>query len=281
MSGQRLRVVVFTTGRLGIDLAEMVVRVPEVGAVHLVTTEPPGRRRGLWDRARLTWRQDGPPGIARALAARLVPRLRAPGREVLARYAAERCSRAGHEHWADLHHPDALQRIRALHPDLAVVFGCYPLRRELFAIPRLGTLNLHLGKAPEFRGSSPGFYEMLAGVPEVGVTVHRVDDGLDSGPILLQQSFPLDLAPEGDPVAYLKDLQRRVLVPEGARMLAEVVGQVARGQAVERRQGAGGQARRQATWALKQELRRVVAHRRDVDSLAREPVSSFAQTPTR
>ena len=66
----------------------------------------------------------------------------------------------------------------------------------------------HLGKAPEFRGSSPGFYELLAGVPQVGVTVHRVDDGLDSGPILLQRTFPLDPAPTGDPIQYLAALQR-------------------------------------------------------------------------
>ena len=280
MSGHGLVVVVFTTGRLGIDLAGVVARVPEVGAVYVVTTELAGRHRTLLDRVRHTWRQDGPPGIARAVAARFLPRLRAPGREVLARYSAERCPGAAYEHWPDLHHADALARVRALQPDLAVVFGCYRLRRELFAIPRLGTLNLHLGKAPEFRGSSPGFYELLAGVPEVGITVHRVEDGLDSGPILLQRGFPLDLAPEGDPVVYLQQLQRSVLVPEGARMMAEVVGRVARGEAVERRQTGGGPARRQATWALKQELRRVVAGRRAVDSLARGSVSSLAQTPT-
>lgn len=280
MTGEGLRIVVFTTGRLGIDLAGVVARAPAVGRMHIVTTELPGRRRSLRDRIRLTWRQDGPPGIARALAARFLPRLRTPGPEVLARYMTEHCPGAVYEHWPDLHHPDALARIRGLRPDLALVFGCYRLRRELFAIPRLGSLNLHLGKAPEFRGSSPGFYEMLAGVPEVGITVHRVDAGLDSGPILLQRCFPLELAPEGDPVAYLQELQRSVLVPEGARMMAEVVGRVARGEVVERRQTGGGPARRQASWVLKQELRRVVAGRRAVDSLARGPVSSLAQTPT-
>ena len=280
MTGEGLRIVVFTTGRLGIDLAAVVGRVPAVGSMHILTTELPGRRRTLWDRIRLTWRQDGPPGIARAIAARFLPRLRPPGREVLARYATEHCPGTAYEHWPDLHHPDALARIRALRPDLALVFGCYRLRPELFAIPRLGSINLHLGKAPEFRGSSPGFYEMLAGVPEVGITVHRIDAGLDSGPILLQRCVPLDLAPEGDPVTYLQQLQRSVLVPEGARMMAEVVDRLARGQVVERRQTAGGRARRQATWALKQELRRVVAGRRGVDSVARGPVSSLAQTPT-
>jgi hypothetical protein len=180
-SGPSITVAVFTTGRLGVDLAERILARPEVGAVHLVTTDLPGRDRGTIERARLTWQRDGPPGLAKAQAGRLLAPFR-PGRpETLARYAADRCPRAGYHHCPDLHAPAALALVRALAPDLGVVFGCYRLRGELFGIPRLGTLNLHLGRAPEFRGSSPGFYEMLAGEAEVGVTVHRVDDGLDSG----------------------------------------------------------------------------------------------------
>ena len=279
--GPGVTVAVFTTGRLGVDLAERILARPEVGAVHLVTTDLPGRDRGTIERARLTWQRDGPPGLAKAVAGRLLAPFR-PGRaDTLARYAADRCPRAGYHHCPDLHAPAALALVRALAPDLGVVFGCYRLRRELFGIPRLGTLNLHLGRAPEFRGSSPGFYEMLAGEAEVGVTVHRVDDGLDSGPILLQEGFPLDLAPEDDPIWYLERLQAQVLFPNGARMMAAAVGQVARGEAVERAQGpVRGRPRRRATWALKQELRRVVARRRAVDSLVRVPVSSLAQTPS-
>lgn len=269
----RLTLVVFTTGRLGIELGATLARVPEVGALHLVTTELPGGNRGVVERACLTWRRDGPPGIANAVAGRLLRRFRRSGGEALAAYAAEHCPRAMHRHLPDLHAPDSLARVRALAPDLGVVFGCYRLRRELFAIPRLGTLNLHLGRAPDFRGASPGFYEMLTGVPEIGVTVHRVDDGLDSGPILLQETFPLDLAPEGDPLAYLRQLQAQVLVPNGARMMAEAVGRIARGEMVERPQGPGRKPWARASWALKQELRRVVARRRAVDSPAGAPVS--------
>jgi folate-dependent phosphoribosylglycinamide formyltransferase PurN len=264
----RLTLVVFTAGRLGIELAGRLAGVPEVGALHLVTTDLPGRDRGVMERARLTWHRGGPPGVAHALAGRLLRPFRTSEAETLAGYAAEHCPRATHQHLPDLHSPHALARVGALAPDLGVVFGCYRLRRELFAIPRLGTLNLHLGRAPDFRGSSPGFYEMLDGVPEIGVTVHRVDDGLDSGPILLQESFPLDLAPEGDPLTYLQELQGRVLLPNGARLMADAVGRIARGEVVERPQAPGGRPRPRATWALKQELRRVVARRRAVDSPA-------------
>lgn len=94
------------------------------------------------------------------------------------------------------------------------------------------------------------------------MTVHRVDDGLDSGPILLQRAFALDLMPEGDPLRYLGRLQREVLVPAGAAMMAEAVGLEARGETVAVPQPVGGRVRRRATWAQQRELRRVVARRR-------------------
>jgi methionyl-tRNA formyltransferase len=186
---------------------------------------------------------------------------------------ARRVPSAVHLHYPDLHAPECLSRLRSLRPDLGLVFACYLLRRTLFAIPRLGTLNLHLGKPPEFRGSSPGFYELLTGVPEIGVTVHRVDDGLDSGPIVVQRTFPLDVAPPDDPMRYIGRLQREVLVPAGAAMMAEAVRLEARGEAVEVAQGSGGRPRRRATWAQQRELRRVVAARRAVDSFRKGVVS--------
>ena len=149
---------------------------------------------------------------------------------------ARRCPGATHIHCDDLHAPESLARLQALAPDLGIVFATYRLRRVLFGIPRMGCLNLHLGRAPEFRGSSPGFYEMLEGVPEVGVTVHRVSEHLDGGPILLQEVFPLDIAPPGDPMDYLKRYQAEMLVPHGIRMMVRAVERVARGVNEERAQ---------------------------------------------
>lgn len=166
-------------------------------------------------------------------------------------------------HCPDLHAPESIEQLRALAPDLGVVFGCYKLRPAVFAIPRLGSVNLHLGRAPEFRGSSPGFYEMLEGVPEVGVTVHRVSETLDGGDILLQETFPLELAPPGDPVKYLRRYRLGVLVPQGERMMAQVVAAMARGPVPERVQDhTRARTRRHASWRLQRELRRRVAGRR-------------------
>ena len=86
---------------------------------------------------------------------------------------AARCPGARHLHRDDLHTAESIALLKSLAPDIGVVFAAYRLRPEVFTIPRLGCLNLHLGRAPEFPGSSPAFYELLEGVPEVGITVHR------------------------------------------------------------------------------------------------------------
>jgi methionyl-tRNA formyltransferase len=256
-----LDVVLFTSNLLGLEVAAAVAAVEEVRSLHLVTTALPRPGTAL-ERLRKTYRYYGPPGLLASIRTRLPRPLSPAPRPRLAAEAPRRVPTAVHLHYADLHAPECLERLRALQPDLGIVFACYRLRRSLFAIPRLGTLNLHLGKAPDFRGSSPGFYELLAGVPEVGVTVHRVDDGLDSGPILLQRTFPLDLAPPGDPIEYLGSLQREILVPAGAELVAEAVRQLARGQALERPQPGGApRPRPRATWAQQRELRRVVSAR--------------------
>ena len=262
---RRLDLVLFTSNLLGLEVAAAVCELPEVRSLHVVTTRLP-RPRTVFERAKKTYRYFGPPGLVAATRAHLPRPLGLPPAPQLVAEVSRRVPSAGHLHFADLHSPESLAAVRALRPDLGLVFGCYRLERRLFDIPRLGTINLHLGKSPDFRGSSPGFYELVAGVPEVGVTVHRVDDGLDSGPILLQRTFPLDVAPAGDPLRYLGMLQREVLIPAGTAMMAQAVRLEARGESVAMPQGsAGPRPRRRATWRQQRELRRIVEGRRLVD----------------
>lgn len=84
----------------------------------------------------------------------------------------------------DLHAPQVLQRVREFAPDLGLSLGGPILRRALFALPRLGTINLHKGKLPDFRGMPPAFWELWHDQDSVGCSVHTVDDGLDTGPLL-------------------------------------------------------------------------------------------------
>lgn len=61
------------------------------------------------------------------------------------------------------------------------------LRRPMVEIPALAFLNVHCSLLPEYRGPDPIGTALRAGVPYTGVTVHRVDEGVDSGEILAQE----------------------------------------------------------------------------------------------
>ncbi len=84
----------------------------------------------------------------------------------------------------DIHAPDVLDRVRALAPDIGVIYGAPVLRPELFEIPRLGTLGIHHGRVPEYRGKKTTFWEIYNGERVAGVTIQRVNKGIDTGEIV-------------------------------------------------------------------------------------------------
>src|SRR5438093_2959716 len=194
-----LAVVVLTCGDLGGEVAERLNAVPGVSHVSLVTAPYRQPRRTLAGKIRHVWRTQGPVGFGRILAARL--RARTESEDGSQRRLDPAITQL---HVVEFDAPDAIAQIRSLRADLGVVAGTYVLCESVFALPRLGSINLHSGKAPEYRGAAPGFWELYNGEPEVGITIHRVTATLDAGHILRQETFPLDPAPAGDPIAYLE-----------------------------------------------------------------------------
>ncbi len=261
---ERLSVVVLTSIPLGVEVAAALRSLPEVGKLVLLTA-PAVPARSPLGQLEATWRYEGLPGLGRAVLRRVRKAMRLEEGNKVAPLAARRCPNVAHFAMPRFHSEACRDFLDAMAPDLGVVVGTHILRGEIFGRPRLGCINLHLGAAPDFRGSSPGFYEMLEGVSEVGVTIHRVTDTLDGGNILLQERFPLDLAPRGDPLAYLQRYVSDVLCINGVRMMATAVAGLARGGCGERIQDPSrARTRRRATWPQKHELRRVVANRRRV-----------------
>jgi len=84
----------------------------------------------------------------------------------------------------DLHEVAAIECVRRFEPDLGLSLAAPILRRTLFAVPRLGSINLHKGKLPEFRGMPPAFWELWHDASSVGCSVHCIDDKLDTGHLL-------------------------------------------------------------------------------------------------
>lgn len=87
--------------------------------------------------------------------------------------------------------------LESLAPDLILVWS-YPmiLPQRVIDIPRLGAVNLHLGLLPQYRGVNGIRWALLNGETETGLTLHYMDAGIDTGPMIARLSFPI--GPEDD-----------------------------------------------------------------------------------
>ena len=91
-----------------------------------------------------------------------------------------------------LRHPDAMQTLREWQPDLIIVaaFGQI-LRQEVLDLPHYGCINVHASLLPRWRGAAPIQAAILHGDAETGVSIMRMDAGVDTGPILSQRSIAI------------------------------------------------------------------------------------------
>lgn len=92
-----------------------------------------------------------------------------------------------------LKEPGAYETIEAAKPDMIVVaaFGQL-LPKAILELPRLGCINVHASLLPKYRGAAPIQWAILDGEEETGVTIMYMNEGLDTGDILLQRSIPID-----------------------------------------------------------------------------------------
>ncbi|HEY3343975.1 MAG TPA: methionyl-tRNA formyltransferase [Anaerolineaceae bacterium] len=91
-----------------------------------------------------------------------------------------------------LRDPEAMEQLNAWSPELIVVaaFGQI-LRPAVLALPRLGCLNVHGSLLPRWRGAAPIHAAILAGDEQTGVTIMRMDPGIDTGDMLAQRATPI------------------------------------------------------------------------------------------
>ncbi len=91
-----------------------------------------------------------------------------------------------------LRQPDAMEQLRAWNPDLIIVaaFGQI-LKPDVLDLPRFGCINVHASLLPRWRGAAPINAAILAGDEETGVTIMKMDAGLDTGPMLAKRSIRL------------------------------------------------------------------------------------------
>jgi hypothetical protein len=76
--------------------------------------------------------------------------------------------------------------------DVAVSLDNALISEATFALPRHGTINVHHGAVPAYRGGPPVFWELADGLDRVGFTVHLIDAGIDTGPVLAEGEVPIE-----------------------------------------------------------------------------------------
>ena len=125
--------------------------------------------------------------------------------------------------FSDLHGEDLLAALGNLEPDVIILDGSGIVSGQHIRAARRACLNIHCGALPAYRGAPPVFWELYHAEPSVGVTIHLVEEMLDSGPIVDEHRLPLESAPAGDPEAYCVRVWRRRLRPAAQDMLARVL----------------------------------------------------------
>lgn len=89
---------------------------------------------------------------------------------------------------SDIHGPESLARLREFGADLGLSLAAPILKPALFELPRLGSINLHKGRLPQYRGMPPAFWELWTDQDSVGCSVHWVNAKLDQGDLLATAS---------------------------------------------------------------------------------------------
>jgi methionyl-tRNA formyltransferase len=120
--------------------------------------------------------------------------------------------------------PEVSDTLRSWHPDLGVVAAYGKIiPKAILDLPRLGMINVHASLLPRYRGAAPVHRAVIDGEAETGVTIMRVEEMLDSGPMFAKVTRPI--GPD-----ETSDVVERDLATLGASLLVDVVDRMAEGE---------------------------------------------------
>lgn len=128
-----------------------------------------------------------------------------------------------------LKNPEFLAELKSLNADLQIVVAFRMLPEVVWNMPPMGSVNLHGSLLPQYRGAAPINWAVINGEKETGVTTFKLKHEIDTGDILLQESFPIG---ENETAGEVHDRMKEI----GARVLVETVKGLADGTLKERPQ---------------------------------------------
>ena len=128
-----------------------------------------------------------------------------------------------------LKNPEFLERLKLLNADLQIVVAFRMLPEAVWNMPRMGSVNLHGSLLPQYRGAAPINWAVINGEKETGVTTFKLKNEIDTGDILLQESFPIG---ENETAGEVHDKMKEI----GAQVLLKTVQGLADGSLKEKPQ---------------------------------------------
>jgi methionyl-tRNA formyltransferase len=162
-------------------------------------------------------------------------------------------------HVENYHSEDSIKLLKEADADLGIIYGTNIIKESVFSIPKRGSINLHQGLAPIYRGGPTVFWELFNDEKELGITVHFVAAKVDTGDIILQKTFPLEYDFDKYGVDYddfLADYRAELKSPS-AQMIAEAVKQISEGNETRTKQDISqGKRYRLPVKAEKDEMKR-------------------------
>jgi len=118
---------------------------------------------------------------------------------------------------------ESVSRLKELEVDLFILCGYNKIiKQQVIEIPPLGTINLHGGKLPDFRGAAPLNWQIIHGETSGGCAIIFVDEGIDTGDIIKQEIYPIT---DEDTHASILEKTLRIF----PRLLVEVLEQIENG----------------------------------------------------
>lgn len=115
-----------------------------------------------------------------------------------------------------LKNPQFLEELKSLQADLQIVVAFRMLPETVWAMPPMGTINVHGSLLPQYRGAAPINWAIINGEGETGVTTFKLKHEIDTGDILLQEKMPIG---ENETAGELHDRMKEV----GAQLLVKTV----------------------------------------------------------
>jgi len=115
------------------------------------------------------------------------------------------------------------QQLRDLNPDLAVVVAFRMLPQKVWALPKLGTINLHASLLPNYRGAAPINHVIINGEKETGITTFFINEKIDTGNILLQEKIEIT---QTETAGTLHDK----IMYQGAKLILKTLEMIEKGQ---------------------------------------------------